>query len=260
MLYKKSLAGKTVIVTRPLAQAQNICASLEQHQATVVHFPVISITVADDINVAKKALSDFSNYHLIIFISANAVHYAVSLAKKLGLCLKNEHIAVIGPATNSALETYGYQVKIIPEYGFTSEALLTHSSLQNIDGQKILIVRGCGGREYLRQELELRGASVDYAEVYKRQLPKQRNTIDLSTLSENSTAILIYSTESLRNLWSLCNPAEQDWIKRATLIVGGKRIADAADSVEIAKNSIIAENPSDKAMLETVLNWARNYR
>ena len=50
------LTGKTVIVTRPLAQAQNMCESLERYQATVVHFPVISITAAKNIEPAENAL------------------------------------------------------------------------------------------------------------------------------------------------------------------------------------------------------------
>lgn len=253
----ESLAGKTIIVTRPLTQARNICTLLERYQATVVHFPVISITPANNISAAKKVLSDYSNFNLIIFISANAVHYAISLAKELGLSFKNDQIAVIGPATKTALETYGYHVGIIPQNGYTSEALLNHPSLQKIDEQKILIVRGCGGREHLRQVLESRGANIDYAEVYQRQLPKQRNTIDLSKLSKKNSVILIYSKESLQNLWALCNPEERAWIKCVSIIAGGQRIADSIDSAVSTKNSIIAENPTDKAMLEAVLNWAQ---
>ena len=252
-----SLSGKTIIVTRPLAQARNICTLLEQYQATVVHFPVISITPANNITAAKKVLSDFSNYNSVIFISTNAVHYAMSLAKKLGLSFKNDQIAVIGPATKTALEAYGYRVSIIPQNGYTSEALLTHPLLQKIDEHKILIVRGSGGREHLQQVLESRGAKIDYAEVYQRQLPKQRNKINLSGLSKKNSVILINSKESLQNLWALCNPEEQAWIKCVSIIAGGQRIADSIDSVVPTKNSIIAENPTDKAMLEAVLNWAQ---
>ncbi len=257
MLNKKSLAGKTVIVTRPLAQAQYICTELERCQATVVHFPVISVTVAKNIDAAKNTLADLNTYNTIIFISANAVHYAMSLVKDLNLNLNKIQLAAIGPATKSAIETYGHKIDIFPQHNFTSEALLTHPLLQNIDGGKVLVIRGRGGREHLREELELRGARVDYAEVYQRQIPKQRNTINLSALPKSSTAILIYSTESLQNLWSLCNAEEQEWIKNVVLILGGQRISDSADSVGLAKNSIIAENPSDKAMLKVLWCWAQ---
>ena len=38
-------------------------------------------------------------------------------------------------------------------------------------GREVLIVRGAGGREYLKDELERRGARVRYATVYRRLKP-----------------------------------------------------------------------------------------
>jgi len=251
-----SLNGKTVIVTRPLAQAQLICASLECYQATIVHFPVISITTAQDIEPAKTAFQNLSVYSSIIFISANAVHYAIKLAQELNLSLRDSCLATVGPATKTALENYGYNISIIPTAGFNSEALLSHPSLQQIEGQEILIVRGQGGREHLRLELEARGAQISYAEVYQRQLPPQRKQIDLSELPGANTAVLIYSAESVQNLWALCRVNEQQWLTNVTLIVGSPRIAEAASSVGLANNHIIAENPSDEAMLNALIAWA----
>jgi uroporphyrinogen-III synthase len=124
-----SLAGKTVIVTRPLAQAQNICALLEKYQAAVVHFPVISIAVAKNIGSAKIALQKLKAYSIVIFISANAVHYAMKLVQELNLSLKDKRLAAVGPATKTALEGYGYSMEFDPTAGFTSEALLSHEGL-----------------------------------------------------------------------------------------------------------------------------------
>ena len=252
------LAGKTVIVTRPLAQAQNMCESLERYQATVVHFPVISITAAKNIEPAENALKKLKTYNTVIFISANAVHYSMDLAQQLSLSFKDKQLAAVGPATKMALESYGHSVNIVPTTGFTSEALLNHNSLCQVKGQKILIVRGQSGREHLRQELESRGAEVSYAEVYQRQLPTQRAKIDLSVLPKEDTAILSYSVETVQNLWSLCNQDEKHWLTNATLIVGSERIAKAASSVGFAKKPIIAENSSDEAMLNAVIGWAKN--
>ena len=74
------LIGKTVVVTRPLIQAQSICEQLERYQANVVHFPVLHITPTENADIAKKKLQDISNYSKVIFISVNAVHYAMKLA------------------------------------------------------------------------------------------------------------------------------------------------------------------------------------
>ena len=254
------LAGKIVIVTRPLAQAQNMCASLEAYQATVVHFPVINITAAKNIAPAKNVLRQLTTYSTIIFISANAVYYAMQLAQELDLNFNAKRLAAVGPATKAALKNYGLNTSTVPQAGFNSEALLAHKHLQQVAGQKILIIRGTGGREHLSQALQSRGAKVDYAEVYQRQFPKQRNNVDLSKLSNKDTAILVYSAESAQNLWSLCNIDEQQWLTDTTLIAASERIAQTARAAGFAKNSIIAENPSDEAMLNTLLGWAKTSR
>lgn len=251
-----SLAGKTVIVTRPLAQAQNILQSLEVNLASTVHFPVISISAANDSATIKKQFCALANYQIVIFISANAVHYAMKVTRALDITFDNVTLVAIGPATKAALESYDFQVSIMPTSGFTSEALLNEAALQNLSQQNILIVRGEGGREQLRQTLESRHAKVDYAEVYQRQMPATRNPVELSQLSSAETAVLLYSAESAQNLWSLCNPNEQQWLTTVTFIVGSARISDAVATLGIAKDSIIAENPSDEAMLAALHGWA----
>ena len=256
MSSKATLAGKTVIVTRPLAQAQNILESLEVRLATTVHFPVISISAANNLATTKKHFRDLARYQIIIFISANAVHYAMSTAQALDIKFDNAKLAAVGPATKAALENYDCQVSIVPASGFTSEALLNDPALQDIAQQNILIVRGVGGREHLRRTLESRDAKVEYAEVYQRQIPTTRNPIELNQLSSGDTAILLYSAESAQNLWSLCTPNEQQWLTTVTFIVGSARISDAVTTLGFAKDSIIAENPSNEAMLAALNRWA----
>lgn len=251
-----TLAGKSIVVTRPMMQAQNILELLEARQATVIHFPVISISITDHIETAQRCFSKLSKYQMIIFISANAVHYAMSIAQELGINFNCSTLAAVGPATKAALENYGQKVAIVPKAGFTSEALLNDPELQNIAEKNILIVRGQGGREYLRETLTTRNARVDYAEVYQRQLPSDRNSMDLCQLSMHDTAILIYSVDSVQNLWSLCTLAEQECLTKMTIIAGSQRIAEAASRVGFAKNTIIAENPSDGAMLAALSSWS----
>lgn len=249
-----TLANKTIIVTRPLVKVQNLCMQLEARQAKVVHFPVINITPISNIEAAKKSLQQLTNYNLVIFISANAVNYTMSIAQKLDINFLNCNLAAVGSATKLALENYNYRVDITPEQKYSSQALLEHEALQNLSQQNILIARGLGGREYLRQELEQRGATVDYLEVYERTLPVSRNPIDLCTLSKTDTRVLIYSAESAQNLWSLCNQEERKWLQNITIVAASERIANNLSSDRFAKQPIIAENPSDEAMLQAITN------
>ncbi len=249
-----NLEGKTVVVTRPLSQAQQLLETLESHLATTVHFPVIAIHQTENITAVQQQFNNLANFQIVIFISANAAHYAITLAKEFDITFDNCKLAAVGPATKRALENHGYEVDIIPQIDFNSEALLADSSFKSIAGQSILIVRGHGGREYLRDTLESRGAHVEYAEVYQRKLPKNRNSINLNELPINSSFVLLYSIESAQNLWSLCRPEEHEWLKRVTFIIASERIAKATTRVEYVNNSIIAENPSDQAMLAALID------
>ena len=256
MTSKESLLGKTIVVTRPLAQAQKICESLELLQAKIIHFPTLRIIAADDLQSSTQTFKKLSTYKIIIFTSANAVHFAVGLASKLGVTFNTSNLAAIGPATKVALEHFAYQVGIYPESEFTSEALLQHHAFQNVNGQDILIVKGQGGREYLQQELESRGAKISNAVVYQRSVPENRNPLQLTSLVQKDTLVLLYSAEAAQNLWSMCSKNEQAWLTNVNFLAGSSRIAEAATSVGVEKKPIIAENPSDEAMLQAVINWA----
>ncbi len=253
MSLSSPLDGKTVIVTRPLTQAQNILELLESKQAIAVHFPVLSIEPIGDVQSVKEIFKHLKDFDLIIFISANAVHFAISSAHEIGLDFKNQKLVAVGPATMKALESYGHQVDIVPKSGFSSEHVLADPSLNSIKEKKILIIRGRGGREHLYEVLESRGANVEYAEVYQRQLPNYRNPINLAELDYQNSVILIYSAESAHNLWSLCTEEERQWLKTVKTIVGSERIAEAITRVGYKNNSIIADNPSDQAMLTAAM-------
>ena len=85
MSFPSPLDGKTVVVTRPLTQAQNMLQLLESKQAITVHFPVMHISTADDIQNAQEKFRHVKEYDTLIFISANAVHYAINSASELGI-------------------------------------------------------------------------------------------------------------------------------------------------------------------------------
>ncbi len=248
------LAGKTVLLTRPLAQSRNMLASLEYHQATVVRFPSLIIRAPEDTGPATRVLQNLAEYDTIIFSSANAVHHAMQLLRSLHMTFCARCIAAMGPATRTALEHYGLQADIMPESGFSSEDLLAHEGLH---GQNILIIRGVGGREHLARELRARGVRVEIAEVYQRLRPTARPAQNLCIYPEKSTAVLAYSGESMQNLRALCTDDEQAWLEKAALIAGSTRIARTCTTMGFTKTPIIAANASDAAMLDALLAWAR---
>src|SRR5271156_4032832 len=144
------LHGVGVLVTRPEFQAMPLCRLLESLGATTLRLAVVEIKPLKD---RREQLGGLENFDVILFTSANAVRYGVSfLDQKRDLT-----IAALGPATSRALNKAGYRVAIQPGESFDSEALLSHSRLEHVAGNRILIIKGAHGRDLLRQELTRRG-------------------------------------------------------------------------------------------------------
>jgi uroporphyrinogen-III synthase len=185
-----------ILVTRPAHQAANLCQLIEAQGGVAVRFPTIEIVGVDDLpdnpTLATNPLSKLSNCHWLIFISANAVNFALKANGGKITKFKVTQIAAIGQATAKELELSGLQVDLVPQTGLDSEALLAMPELQAIKGQDILIVRGQGGREELADALRSWGANVEYWEVYKRVIPDIDNT-DVVDLLEKNCLVLIIS-------------------------------------------------------------------
>jgi len=200
-----SLSGLRVLVTRPTAQAQEILKALHQHSVKAWHFPLIDI-IPLKTPLATKLRNKISQYNLTIFISPNAVYY---LAKALGEphnLPENLKLACIGQGSAQELiKIFGRSADILPaESGKQdSEALLENPQLAEIytQNQRILIVRGLGGREHLATVLRQRKAKVDYLEVYQRIKPASEPAkLNQSIAEHQLDVILLTSAEALDNL------------------------------------------------------------
>jgi uroporphyrinogen-III synthase len=112
-----------------------------------------------------------------------------------------------------------------PVKTFDSENLLKEEIFSNVKDQKILIIRGIGGRETLKNNLEKRGAIVNYGECYVRKYID----IDLNRLKNDLTNydhkfILISSTNSAKHLLYQLSNIETSWLQNTKIIVNHKKI------------------------------------
>lgn len=245
------LNGAAILVTRPEQQAGKLCELIEQHNGVAVRFPVLEIVPVTDIHYVKWALNHL-DYDWVVFISRNAVNFA--LKSNNGKIVRNAGVrfAAIGRSTADALKEADLMVDLIPKQGFNSEAMLMESEFQQIDGSTVLIVRGQGGREYLADNLRRRGAKVEYLEVYKRILPKADvNSIIARLNCHKINVITITSGDALTNLVDLVGKKTKSTLLTIPLVVIGDRIKQMAKKIGFTKIAVSAE-PSDLAIVETV--------
>jgi len=260
---REALNGAHVLVTRPEHQAENLSRLIEQQCGIAVRFPTLEIVSKDDTDQIKSKLANLDRFQWVIFISANAVNFALKANSgkidrippppppfsKVG----PGGFAAIGQATAQAMKTAGLPVDLVPEKGYNSEALLAMPQLQQVEGQNFLIVRGEGGREQLAATLRSRGAEVDYLEVYKRVIPKIDSSPVIELLEQHRLdVIIVTSAEALQNLSFMLGEKNIKLLSLIPLVVVSDRIRCIATDMGFNR-IIVADSPTDAAILETVI-------
>ena len=252
----KDLNGFTVLVTRPENQAGHFIEMINSNAGSAINLPTIDIAASPLTAEQKKKLHNLSDVNIVIFVSVNAVNYALKALKSLKLDFpENLIVAAVGPSTAAALQKNEVQVDIVPEKDFSSEGLLATPELDDIAGEQILIFKGEYGRELLSAELVDRYAQVDSIECYQRVIPKVDTKPIIKLLNADDVdAITATSVSSIKNLFEMFGD-DGNLLTQVPFVVASRRIAEVCEDFEI-NNTVIADNAGDKAMLEALSELA----
>ncbi len=244
----KNLTGIGIAITRPLDQAKKLSALITEAGGTPILFPLIEITPLADYSQFEAVISDINDYDWAIFISSNAAQNGMPRLVKAGVSASLK-FAAIGPVTATELQSFGVKSVLFPKERFDSESLLSLPEMNNVFSNKILIVRGVGGRDALAETLKARGGTVTFAECYQRINP-QTNCDLLAQLwaDKKLNGIVVTSSEAMRYLLDLASDAE--WLRNVTLFVNHARIAELPS--EMGLKVVVADAPGDEAMLQTI--------
>jgi uroporphyrinogen-III synthase len=249
------LAGVGVLVTRPAHQAHHLCQLIEAEDGSTITLPALQINPTPDRPAMRAAVGPIDRYHLVIFVSANAVRYGGELIAQR----RDLRIAAIGRATAQALNVAGHRVSVVPSGGSDSESLLAAMSLRHMAGQRVLIVRGKGGRELLGDTLRERGAEVLYAEVYEREpAHPTREALDQLEETWRYGGINVYtatSSELLEALVGIVTPRCRELMDSTALLTGAARVADRAERLGLGSPVILAKAPDDEALVAALVEW-----
>lgn len=246
------LAELTVLVTRPASQAAALCEQVTHHGGTAIAFPAVEI--------AALTASAASGHDLIVFVSVNAVAHGVHLIEKQ----PTARVAAIGKATAAALAQTSLPADLVPAAGFNSEALLAHPDLTLATGARVLIVRGQGGRELLRESFEARGLSVETREVYQRVRPSidtaTRDALEQRWLAEGIDVVTATSIETLHNLIAMLSQRGRELLRDTPLLVASRRIGEAAQAAGLNGAVIVANGADDASMIGALAQWRMRAR
>lgn len=251
-----ALEGAGVLVTRPAAQADGLCNLIEAAGGVAHRFPVLEIGAPGEPENLRTAVGKLDTFDCAIFISANAVQRALDVLLEEQPWPRGVHIAVIGRRSAQELEHYGLAADYCPATRFDSEGLLALPALQNVSGQRFVIFRGDGGREYLAETLRQRGASVDYVEAYSRLRPDSDVTPLLKQWRSGAIDIVVLnSAESLRNLWDMLGNEGRPLLKQTPVLVVSERMLPLMESLGLTAAPLIAANATDDSVMTALLDW-----
>ena len=254
-----TLSGKRIWVTRPAHQAAELCSMIERAQGAPVLLPTLVIRPAVDEARRAQHSQRLAQADIAAFISRNAVIHAHDLFPDMATLLRGKAVFAVGQTTARSLTELGLeQVTHVGAGG--SDALLRLPTLAEaqIRNKRIIIVRGKGGRETLRDSLLARGAAVDYLEVYRREKP------DLSQAEmakfwhdQSPDAVVITSMAGLDNLVGLTPAATRQRLFATDMVVMSERIGQHALNAGFLRVAIATDN-TDGGLLDALLNMNEN--
>lgn len=252
-----ALAGRHIVITRPLAQAGNLAEKLAELGATPVRFPVLAIADIEDKRPLLDTAIRLESYDLAVFVSPNAVAKALDVMLQHRSWPANVPAATLGRSSERELAKRGVRDIISPQLRFDSEALLEAPELQQMAGKRVLICRGDGGRELLGETLTARGATVEFLTVYRRSMPTQDPAPLLKLWEAHQLdAVTLTSSEGLRNMIDMIGHLGHAWLKNTPTFVPHARIAEQATAFGLRR--IIPTGPGDEGLLTGLLNYFEN--
>jgi uroporphyrinogen-III synthase len=238
-------------VTRPREQATELAALVREAGGEPVLLPAIEIANLPDAAPFYRVADRLDEFDLAIFSSPTAARKTLELLA--GRPWPGRvRVAAIGAGSKRELERHGFVSVIAPTGEADSEALLALPELGSVDGKRIVIFRGQGGRELLGDTLSARGARVQYAECYRRVRPVV-SAVEPAWAREALDAVTVSSSEGLANLDVLLGTWRRDWLRESALFVPHARVA--AEAARLGARETIVAGPGDGEVARALIAY-----
>lgn len=241
------LQGRRLVITRPSEQSKTLINMIEDVGGECISFPLIEIVALEDYRSFDAHLDNLAQFDMVVFISANAVEQAMKRCQAHAITFPAQLTCVaVGPSTAQALKQHGIQRVLMPEQQFDSEGVLLLPQFQHLQHQRILLVKGEGGRDHLASVMQQRGAQVINAICYRRSCPQQdTRVLDEAWKQGGFDGILLTSSEAMRTFLKLAQ--HQAWLSKCKIFVNHPRVATQAEHVS-GLQIIIAPSTDDIGM------------
>jgi uroporphyrinogen-III synthase len=224
------VTGWRLLLTRPADESAALSHALAEQGIFSSSLPLLDIVPIPVSDTMREVILALDRYCAVIVVSKPAARIGVELLERFFPQRPAVKCFSVGAATAQILEDHGLDVSF-PNEGDDSEALLELASLREAIARpdpRVLILRGEGGRELLAERLREQGASVDYLELYRRELPHYPPAALPQRIQvERLNALVVSSGQGFEHLHQLAGEA---WPRLAQLplFVPSPRVAELA--------------------------------
>jgi len=226
---------KRVLLTRPQGSNEALAKALKEAGYEVEVLPLLAIEPLPESAQHRQLVMNIDHYQHVICTSQHAARILLEALDQYWPQLPTGiNWYALGSTSATHLQRQALKV-ICPQHGHTSEDLLKVNELLNIRQQKVLIVKGRGGRDYLASQLVARGAKVDALELYQRVATAHPTaTITRLLAAWRADIAVLLSCETLTRFSALRSQhippeANTDW-PQLKVIVPSERVAEAAEA------------------------------
>lgn len=244
-----------VLILRPQTDTDGLQLLLQQRAAQLGvtvschHHSMVTIQSYDDpaVSIAEILAQP---WHGAMMVSVNAAeHFAAQAAQwAANQPLPNCRWFAVGPTSAAAIAKVVKRPVTCPWRHHSSEALLALPELQQVAGQRWLLIRANEGRELFADTLRARGAEVHYLAVYQR-TPVTLTEAQITRWQQHVRCIFVSSTEQLGYFLAAMPRQALSWLQQCVWVVASRRIADLLPAA-IAPNAIVADSATPFAMVE----------
>lgn len=250
---------KTVVITRPAAQAGALAEKVAAIGRAPIVFPLLDIRPLQDASGLVSVLEHLREFSMVAFVSPNAIDACFAHIA----CWPSEvAIAVMGEGSRAALATHGVtsaNATIVSPRNLErtdSQTLLESLDLAFLRGRNVLIVRGEGGRELLADGLRDAGVQVTQVAAYRRSAPvlDAAARAQLRRLIDTDADWIITSSEALRILVDMVgkigSPEDVLKLQRQRVLTPHVRIQESARSLGF--DNVVLTSSGDERLISAL--------
>ncbi|WP_423204528.1 uroporphyrinogen-III synthase [Pseudomonas kribbensis] len=215
-----------LLLTRPADDCEALAEVLAGQGIFSSCLPLLEIAPLPVSDTMRQTFAGLSRFSAVIVVSKPAARIAGQLID----AVPGMPWFSVGAATAQILRDRSLDAHC-PDEGDDSEALLQLPRLLEAverPGAQVLILRGEGGRELLAERLRALGASVEYLELYRRDLPDYPpRELPRRIAAERLNGLVVSSGQGFEHLRQL---AGDTWpaLAQMPLFVPSPRVAEQA--------------------------------